>query len=294
MKKINILVSIVFLASSVFGAVGSSQFQVLNFSPSARAHSIGDSFSSVASGVDSLYYNPAGVSSLSSYEVSFSYSHWIQQLDFLNISGKMKLKGIGNVGLGVMALLYDDILKVTEKNGVLVQSDEKINSGDYLVVGHFSRNFGSQISVGVNFKMISETLDTVHLIGVGGDCGVLYSFSKEMGAGISVLNLGIEDAPMLIRAGMHYQKILSDNITFLLTGGIEKNGGSGIKTGFGGEVTFLDRYTLRAGYRIGDDLGAFRMGAGVNIERILVDYGFNNYSDLGNVHRIGITYKLEE
>lgn len=293
MKKFSILILVVFLASTVFGAVGSSQFQVLKFSPSVRATSIGDSFSSIVSGADSLYYNPAGVSSISAYEVSFSYTKGIQNLNFLNIAGKMKLNKIGNVALGVMALLYGDMYKVTEENGILIKSGEKINSGDYLAVGNFSRRFGDKISVGVNLKMIGETLDTSHLIGIGGDLGGIYEFSKEMGAGISVLNLGIQDAPMLIRAGMHYQKVLSNNMAFLLTGEVDKNGDSGIKAGLGGEVTFLDRYTLRTGYRIGDAIGAFRMGAGVNIKGLFVDYSFNNYSDLANVHRIGITYKID-
>ena len=47
-------------------------------------------------------------------------------------------------------------------------------------------------------------------------------------------------------------------------------------------------FMIRGGYRIGDDLGALRLGAGIKYKNFSIDYSFNNFGDLGSANRIGL------
>jgi hypothetical protein len=60
------------------------------------------------------------------------------------------------------------------------------------------------------------------------------------------------------------------------------------------EYTFKDLFSIRTGY---NDLGNLTLGAGVHLPKINIDYSFAKFDgteDLGNTHRISLTFTLEE
>ncbi len=58
-------------------------------------------------------------------------------------------------------------------------------------------------------------------------------------------------------------------------------------------MTIIKIFIIRGGYRIGDKLGALRIGAGMKYKNFGIDYSFNNYGDLGIVNQIGLKIHIK-
>lgn len=291
-KKIVTFIIIVLLAGNLLAGVGSDKMQFLKFSPSPRFVAMADSAVSLDGDVNNIFYNPAGAYSFALYDVSITYTKWFQSLNFFNFAGKMKLQNIGDVGIGFVTLIYDDIFKVKEENGALVQTDERVSPGDFLIAGNYSRQFGKKMITGANLKIVSERLDESSL-GISIEAGAIYRINEDIGAGLSFLNIGIKDSPLIIRSGADYKIYYKKNTEIILACALDKMGDSGFRFGIGGELIYLKMFIIRAGYRIGDELGAFRLGVGIKYKLFQIDYSFNSYSELGNVNRIGIRVILD-
>ena len=94
MRKMIILAVLLF-SSQVFGA-----FNIIN--PVPRAMGMGNAFVAVADDVSAVFYNPAGLAGLKSWETTFSYSKLyvgISNLDESFIAAGMPLGGLGSVGV---------------------------------------------------------------------------------------------------------------------------------------------------------------------------------------------------
>ena len=159
MRIIKIIIIIFFTSKSLMAGIGSSSMQFLKLSPSPRASSMAESIVSVDGEVDNIFYNPAGVWSHFFMDTSISYTKWFQNLNFINFAGKVIIGDIGDIGIGFFSILYDDLFKVEEENGVLVQSDERVDLASYLATLNFSRMFMNSIILGLNIKIANELID---------------------------------------------------------------------------------------------------------------------------------------
>ena len=56
------------------------------------------------------------------------------------------------------------------------------------------------------------------------------------------------------------------------------------------EVGFRERIAVR----VGADRGRLTAGAGLRFSVVGVDYGFSNHSDLGNSHRVSLTFSWHQ
>ena len=285
-KVFFVSVLITLLADNLFSVVGRDRMQILKFSPSPWASAMADTTVSVRGNVNNMFYNPAGVFSFNSFDLSISYTSWFQALNFFNFAGKMKVGSIGDIGVGFVSLMYDDLLKVTEENGVLVQTDEEVDLGDYFLAFNYSRNIGEKMFAGIQIKLANEKIER-STTSAGIDAGIVYVLTEKISAGISVLNIGIKDAPLIIKSGANYRLYFGKNGGLILSGELDKMGDSGVEVGIGGEATLLNMFFVRTGYRIGEDSGAFRIGGGIKYKQFQIDYSFNSYGELGNVNRIG-------
>ena len=292
MKKKLILILLISISISItgnlFSGVGSSKLQFLKFSPSVRAVAMADSVSSIAGDVNNIFYNPGGVYSSSSFDVSISYTKWFQSLNFLNFAGKMKIGNIGDAGIGIITLIYDDVFRVKEENGILVRTDEKLNLGDFLLAGNFSRMFGSKLYTGINLNIVNEKLDKSSISHTGIDAGGIYKLSEDVSTGLCFLNIGIKDSPLIIRNGLSYKINAGHNTDIILAEELDMSGDSEMKFGIGGEANIYKIFFIRMGYKIGDETGTVRVGGGVKYNMFQIDYSFNSYGDLGNVNRISL------
>ena len=151
----------------------------------------GASIASV-NGLESIYWNPAGVDVVNtSASALFSSRSYIADMtmNFIAVSGK--IGGLGSIGLSFRNLNIGDI-NVTTLN----QPDgtgAKFSPTNFVIGLTYSKQLTDRISVGVNFNLINESFDRANASGLGFDIGVQYRdlFSvKDLDLGVVVKNLG--------------------------------------------------------------------------------------------------------
>jgi len=78
---------------------GTTSMEFLKVMPCARATALGDAYSTVASGAEAVYWNPAGVAWTNNQEFSLTYINWIFDAKLYDLSYVLPLGSIGNFGV---------------------------------------------------------------------------------------------------------------------------------------------------------------------------------------------------
>lgn len=161
----------------------------------SREIALGGSSLSTTSGIEAIYWNPAGVARTSfGTEALFSHMTYIDDIGVEYAAVTSSFSGFGTVGLSIKSLSFGDIEITTED---APDGTGQTFSPAYLTIGlTYSTLLTDRISVGVTTKLISERIDRVSATGVAFDAGIQYSgFANVAGLsiGVAVKNLG---APM--------------------------------------------------------------------------------------------------
>jgi len=152
---------------------------------------VGSPIASV-SGLEAIYWNPAGVDfSPNSANALFSYRSYIADMNvnFAAVSGR--LGDFGSIGLSFRSLNIGEINVTT-----LDQPDGtgQIINPSYFILGlTYSKKLTDRVSIGGNFNLISETIDKVSATGFSFDFGVQYKNLFDLNGfdlGVVVKNLG--------------------------------------------------------------------------------------------------------
>lgn len=289
--RIIILLIVLFAQLNNLSSELTSRMEFLKFSPSARMSSLADTSVSIPGDLDNIFYNPAGVYSFSSFDMSISYTKWFQNLNFLYGSSRININGFGNLGIGLINVIYDDIFKVSDNNGVLVKTGDTINLSSYCIAINYSRVLSDSFISGLNIKMVNETIEET-TIGYGGDIGLLYRVTDNITTGFSLLNIGIEGSPFIIKGGLHYSIKLNKKMESLILAEVDNINKTEMKYGVGLELSLLNLFMLRGGYSISDDLGALRLGGGLKYKNMGIDYSFRDFNELGIINQIGFKIEL--
>jgi hypothetical protein len=152
----------------------------------ARDLAQGGASIAMSSGVEAIYWNPAGLSrGGQSSEAIFSHMDYIADIGVDYIAIGTSFEGFGSLGLSLKSLSIGDIAVTTED---APDGTGAIFSPTYVTVGlTYSRLLTDRISVGVTGNIISERIDRVSATGVAFDIGLQYSAF----ASVSGLNIGI-------------------------------------------------------------------------------------------------------
>jgi len=200
MSQINRLTLIVFLLVSwsivTFGGApdkaGTAAAPELRIPLGARYLAMGGSEIAAVTGLESIYWNPAGVDfAPADANAMFSYRKYIadMNIDYVALSGRFG--DFGSLGIAFRYFNIGDINVTT-----LDQPDGtgEILSPNYFVVGlTYSNRLTDRVSIGVNFNIINESWGRVSATGFGIDAGVQYRNLmdvKGLALGVVIKNLG--------------------------------------------------------------------------------------------------------
>jgi hypothetical protein len=157
--------------------------------------SIGTSLSgsniSTTSGVDAIYWNPAGLANLNSQSAELLVSHSVyfadMNMQYLGIGAK--LGSLGNLGVSIKSLNIGDIEETTE---IMPEGTGTIYKPTYIIAGiSFAKQMTDRIRFGTTVKFISENVASVSANAFAFDFGIQY-FGGQSGLafGITIKNLG--------------------------------------------------------------------------------------------------------
>jgi hypothetical protein len=199
--KISIkLVALFLLTVSVFFAVstvdagtgkrrGTASGLELLIPVGSRGTGLGGNVSSTISGIEAIYWNPAGLAvSNSAAEVMVSHLRYIADID-VNYAAASFRFGIGSIGISAKTFDFGDIPVTTE---LQTEGTGETMNPSFVTVGlTFARQMTDRISFGATGKVVSEKILRSNASTFAFDFGLQYSTSvKGLKLGVALKNLG--------------------------------------------------------------------------------------------------------
>jgi hypothetical protein len=329
-KKIQIILSIIMmvLISQInFGQVKLAQtgLKFLSVGADARASGLGDAITALEGNSTSMFYNPSGMARQNSFvDISFSNTKWIADIDYMHASISVAPEeGLyGVFGVSIASVDYGEF-----KRTIRGSTEEYIDLGTFsptaIAVGlGYAKALSDKFSVGGNIKYVYQDLGSGHVVAIntsGGydtqsfdinvmafDFGVLYKTGfKSLTFGMSLRNFSqeieyIEESfqlPLTFKIGLSMNmldimELEKDEHSFLLSVDASHPRDYKEQLHIGGEYTFMNILSLRAGYVSPTDEQGINFGAGLKHSFVGfnfgVDYSYLDFGVFDNVNRFSI------
>ena len=254
--------------------------------PGIRANSMGGAFSAVADDPYAIFYNPAGISTLTE----------------LQISGEISRRLEASSPIGEIAAVYVRP-QPNKKNDVAILGIHSLRHGedekkDLIVAGYSTvdtlKYFQKPIRWGGNFKIMRLAAENKNNLGIGFDAGVLLESDIGLKTALTLydFNIGIGKSMMTLTFGNSYRY---KNTLFALD--LKTRGG--YSEFFAGiEHTIMNGLLqLRVGKGLalgGVDYLAY--GLGINVLPFTIDViaslPWEGMHEKGGHYAIGVTYKF--
>jgi hypothetical protein len=276
-----------------------------------RGIAMGESNLVAVSGIEALYWNPAGVSHMqNSADVLFSHMSYIADIGVEYGAVAANFEGFGVVALSIKSLSIGDIPVTTTINP---DGTGETFSPSMVTAGlSYSRMLTDAISVGLTANLVSERIADVSATGVAFDFGIIYQNLGDidgLNIGVVLKNLGTEmkfdgsglyqfgqingvnrpptfykvdaaafEMPFNFQLAAGYKPVIDEMNSLQFTGTYMNNNFSADEYKLGGEYGYNNLFFLRAGYQFAPNAGE--------------SFGENNYI-YGLTAGAGINYEVE-
>jgi len=272
---------------------GTSGGMFLRLNPSAQAAGMSEAMTAVEGNLNSIDFNPAGISRLAGYDaykLSFSHVEYLEDVRYEDMKFATYIRQMkGFVGLNVKYLYTSDV-----NRDVWGNSNGGFNDTDYVLGLTYAKAL-NDADFGVQLKYISEKLaGEKSAEAFAADAGFLYSsYFLPFDMGVSLRNIGTEigygsykdPLPSEMRFG-----ISKDFKTALVSIDAVRQREGGFVGDIGAEAWIMKDFKLRAGYTT---LNRYSAGFGVDTNAFSLDYAFSPFSELsGDVHRVSFEVKF--
>lgn len=300
-KHILLFLAAWLLALPAFAATGGGQSTSQSFRllRGARAAGMGGAYVAVASGVDSLQWNPAGMNQLRAAQLAAGHLNWLDGVsdDYLQLG--LPIYGLGAWGLGVDYLYAQDQAYDNWGN-----AGENFNVFDFSLQLALAVELPMDMHAGFLYKTLRQGYGSQFAMGSALDFGWQWrDLFKMLDLGVTLQNVG---TPMA----------LGGNFAVLP---ITYKGGAALH--FGPQwlvaldydhqpVDFFNKWHAgteysakvgdwsvagRGGYTLGPEqdqgsLAGLALGLGIGTGKWMIDYAFTPQGDLGQAHRVTLTW----
>ena len=312
-----LMIGLLLLSSQAFagspGRLGTAGAQELRIPVGSRATAMGGAAIADVSGVEALYWNPAGAADVSGMEVAFSHLSYIADITLNYVGMTTSVRDLGSLGVGVRILNIGDIAVTTEE---FPEGTGATYSPNFFVVGlTYARRLTDRVAFGATGMYIHEKIMRETASGIAFDLGFQYTTGIEgLEFGIVMKNYGpnmqfdgadleyferpTQDDPQAIKKtmrlvsasfelpssiqfGTSYELMEMGENRVILTGNFQSNSFSEDEYRTGVEYAFGERFFLRGGYVYSDQsdyLYGATFGAGMNLSlgeaSLVVDYSY--------------------
>ncbi|MBP7653504.1 hypothetical protein KA977_08780 [Candidatus Dependentiae bacterium] len=263
-------------------------------------HSALSAVTAFSSGINGILYNPALVK-LEKYDRNFvsSYISLPQQISLYYLAFSKELEQDKNTRLSVFLSGIDGgSINQTMINGRDIEYTNN-SSGYSGFQGGLSVSYNrNKIGYGFNLKNYSEKISGYKDNLILFDFGFLYkNIFENLDAGISALNIGSnikinnseEKISRIFSGGLKYSVYRFDILVDL-----KKIGELSPKFSYGINFRFDDNFHLMAGYNGTKDINNYiSFGFGYFYNSLGIQYAYDNYDELGDLHYITISMSLK-
>jgi len=329
-KKILFLLILTFgiIRAGDITKVGTSAAQFLKIGVGARAAGMAESFVAVSNDASAIFWNPAGIASLTKNEVLLAHTDWIADISY-DFAGIVIPMDLGTFAIFAASLNMGEMEVRTEyeQEG----TGELFDAADLALGISYAKYFSNRFSFGINAKYIQQQIwqETAETFAV--DVGVIYHTELEnlsLGMAlsnfggkmqmtgkdllhfhdkdpnlegnnsqvISAWNTGEYDLPLVFRIGVAYDllKNIDQRITLALDGLTPNDYSEYLNVGM--EYGFHEAVFLRGGFKgigVPEREEGFSLGGGVNYAfdqslKLKLDYAYTDFGRLENAQRISM------
>ena len=302
---------IVFILTASF-TFGQNTYDFLNVDMSARAASLGGSFSTNNDDVDVLFYNPAGMSFLEKNPVSFSFVKHLMDINLFSLAYSTEFENVGRFGTAIKYINYGSFDEADEFGN----RTGEFNAGELAFILGYTNEFSENFYYGTNAKVIYSSIADESSSAIALDLGINYEVpDQKLNLAAAVLNLGTqlssyidtkEDLPLDVTIGISKRL---ENLPVRLSLDFHQLNKDRDELyqhlkGFslGAEFYLSEVFTLRFGYdnekrsdlKVGSSSGiaGFNGGLGVKISEYVFNYGYSSLGTIGAMHRIGLSTSI--
>ncbi len=139
-------------------------------------------------GVESIYWNPAGLSAIPGSEASFSYMPYFADMNISYFAAGVNMGRSGALGISLQLFSIGDIeittIDAPEGTGETIKPN-------FMTLGvSYARQFTDRIRFGANIKVVSESISNMRATGVAFDFGLQYISPWKVAFGVTLRNLG--------------------------------------------------------------------------------------------------------
>ncbi len=155
----------------------------------ARGSALGAGYSSMASGAEAIYWNPAGVATLEGTDGLFSHTTYFADMNVNYAAVAMRAGGIGVLGFNAKVLSVGDVIVTTES---APDGTGEIVTPTFTVLGlTWAKAFTDRVNFGITTNFVSERLLSMSASGVAMDFGVQYDTGwRGLKLGMAMKNFG--------------------------------------------------------------------------------------------------------
>ena len=283
MKKIILI--LILIATSIYagdvarkGTTGAEQVLI---PIGARGIATGGAFLANITGLESIFYNPAGLDVYPQTEAMFSYVNYLADINISYFAVGTSLGDIGSIGFDLKTFDFGDIPVTTE---TFPDGTGETYSPSFLTLGFtYSKVLTDRISIGTNLKLITESIQNTNATGFALDAGVQYRFSEALMIGAAVKNIGSDmnytgqdladrtgipgsipgsstgsyeiitegfQIPSFFQLSMTYALNINEQNNLLFAGAYTANNSFEDVANLGMEYGFMDNFFVRGGYNL--------------------------------------------
>lgn len=221
-KTLYIFFSLISAISANAQVGGTSIYQQLNLSNSARTASLGgENISINDNDLNFVYQNPALLNDSMSNNFALNYSNYFSDINYGYMSYARNFKNIGNFAIGFFNVNYGDFIEADETGEILGNFECK----DYALNIAYSKKLADNFTAGVELKPLFSQYEKYNSFGLAFDLGANY-FKNGLSIALVANNIGtqikpfvkgnIEPMPFEIQAGIS-QKLKHAPFRFSVT-----------------------------------------------------------------------------
>ncbi len=283
--------------SQTIYTTANTPYPLENLGHSPRASALGEAFTAVSGDPACLFYNPAGLGGLDSFQLSLVHEDWIAGISQETLLAGFPTGKIGGFALGANYLDF----------GPLEGYDALGNptSSNHPFRGSLSLGWGSPwfsgFSVGLSVQGLFQSLAPgISNLSSSLQAGALWNpFSNfDLGASYTFLNTDSQLGVGFLGVGASWSTLLLFKNPTLLESTFSLPLYNVARLQFGAEQPFLNVLVARLGYQWelnNNYIAGFRGltgGLGFDFQDFSLDYSYAPDGDLGFSQMVGLTYRL--